>query len=491
MATAKSLTSVYEEDDNTLEKVGPKTHVAEVVYHGDKMILPTGMSLKEARDLLVRREKYLEEPMVMVEAFDVFPYDGANALETVLRKRYGWATAEPTPGFFGPTPPALVSIEVAPGEFKEVPWGSFSLPNVDGLISTQVNRDGQRVKFQVVAKVKRKDEATVTQLFAAVRAELRVNSIYRGKAVKIRFLDDEGDLLPMPVTKFIETNDVDEHMLVYSKSVTAAIETNLFTPIQRIQDCLDNGIRIKRGVLLGGIFGTGKTLAAKVASKYAVAAGVTYVYVPRADELSHAVEFAKQYQSPACVIFCEDIDRALNGERTVKMDDILNIIDGIDTKNSHIITVLTTNDLDAINPAMLRPGRLDAVIEVLPPDAQAVERLLRVYGGSTIPADADLMPVAISLQGYIPAVVAEVVHRAKLAQLRRQPKGERVSTISNDALLEAAETMQRQLGLLNRKKDEPYPTLESVMSNVVEKSLHTALNGAKEQIKAIHDNVVD
>ena len=39
------------------------------------------------------------------------------------------------------------------------------------------------------------------------------------------------------------------------------------------------------------------------------------------------------------------------------MDDVLNIIDGIDSKKANIITVLTTNDLEGINPAMLRPGR--------------------------------------------------------------------------------------------------------------------------------------
>lgn len=58
-----------------------------------------------------------------------------------------------------------------------------------------------------------------------------------------------------------------------------------------------------------GTYGTGKTMAATVASRLAVDAGITYVYVPRADELSDAIEFAKQYQSPACVIFCaEDIE---------------------------------------------------------------------------------------------------------------------------------------------------------------------------------------
>jgi transitional endoplasmic reticulum ATPase len=163
------------------------------------------------------------------------------------------------------------------------------------------------------------------------------------------------------------------------------------------------------------------------------------------------------------------------------MDDILNIIDGIDTKNANIITVLTTNDVDALNPAMLRPGRLDAVIEVLPPDAEAVERLLRAYGGSTIPATADVAAVAEALAGKIPAVIAEVVHRAKLAQLRRQPIGERVTRISNEALLEAADTMQRQLSLLYKTPAVVEPTLDNALLDIVRRGL----NGTKESVDKI------
>ena len=150
---------------------------------------------------------------------------------------------------------------------------------------------------------------------------------------------------------------------------------------------------MKRGVLLGGKYGTGKTLAATVAARLAQDNGITYVYTPRADELGDAIAFAKQYQSPACVVFCEDIDRQVTGQRTVAMDDILNILDGVDTKTDNIITVLTTNHLDNVNQAMLRPGRLDAIINVETPDAYTAERLVRHYGGEAINAAEDLTEV--------------------------------------------------------------------------------------------------
>jgi transitional endoplasmic reticulum ATPase len=194
------------------------------------------------------------------------------------------------------------------------------------------------------------------------------------------------------------------------------------------------------------------------------------VYCPRADELADAVTFARQYQSPACVLFCEDIDRVTDGERDAEVDDILNIIDGIDSKSSHLIIVLTTNKLGSIEPAMLRPGRLDAVINVTPPDDHAVERLLRVYGGDAIRPDTDLAMASRALQGRIPAVIAEVINRAKLAQLRRQERGTKVSELSEDAIIEAANTMRAQLDLLDAQssKGKPQvPTLDQALRSLV------------------------
>jgi transitional endoplasmic reticulum ATPase len=474
---------------NTLKDAVKAASVAQIVYHGEQVTLPVGMGIDAAIDLLQRRKAYEGEKVVMRESFDVFPWDGAHALDAVLTRKYGWSPAQASPGMFGPTPPQLMAIEVAPGVKKNIAWGDFGLPNVSGVVKTSYTHREGRIVFEVIAQILRKDEATIKDLFDAVRKETETNSIYRGKAIKIRFRDESGEKLQMPEPRFLNTEDVDESLLVYPDSVQRAIHTNLFTPITRVHDCIANNIPVKRGVLLGGTFGTGKTLAAKVASKLAVRAGITYVYVPRADELSDAIEFAKQYQSPACVVFCEDIDRVASGERSVAMDDVLNIIDGIDTKSANIIVVLTTNNLPSINPAMLRPGRLDAVIEVLAPDQKAVERLLRLYGGKTISEGADLSKAGALLAGNIPAVIAEVVKRAKLAQLALQKTGTAVEEITEDALIDAAETMSAQVNLLRKCAEEEHavkePTLHDVMQGIVAKSLAKT----NDKIDAVHREV--
>ena len=453
------------------EDIGKKQKVvvAEIVHLGEKMVLPTGMTYTSAIDLLQRRMKYEEEDTRMTAIFETFPWDGAAALKRALDKHYGWAIAEKTPSMFGDQPPQLIEIAIdAKGGKINVPWGRFSLPGIVGWLETGYGRN----QFSLSGIFKRKHEAEVNALFQRVREELKEKSLYRGKAFRMRWLDDDGDLKNIPDVNFIETDDIDEGMLIFSSHVNAAVRTNLFTPISRVRELSSNNIPVKRGILLGGTFGTGKSMAAKVASKFAVEAGVTFVYVQRAKELKYAIEFARKYQDPACVIFCEDIDRETDGERDVEMDDLLNIIDGIDSKTMNLFVVLTTNNLDGINAAMLRPGRLDAVIEVTPPDAEAVERLLRSYGGGSISSKEDLKEVSRLLNGRIPAVIAEVVKRAKLHELSFTPKGEKVGTISEEALIEAALTMNTQLDLLEKKmeKKPPQDSLVSALKGVIKEA---------------------
>lgn len=457
----------------------------EIVKHGEQLMIPSTLSLESAVELIEQRIAYEAQEVAFNESFPVFPWDGANALDKVLTNRYGWAPATATPGMFGSQPPQMITIDIGYQQRKEVAWGRFSLPNVAGYIQCSATMVRGRLVFKVDAKVLRRDEKSIKELFAELRLELSNNSIYRGQAFKMRFRDDNGALLEMPEPQFINAYDIEIEDLVYATDVQNAIETNLFTPIRRIRDCHANNISVKRGILLGGMYGCGKTLAAKAAARLAVEQGVTYLYVQRADELADAVDFVQMYSDPGAVVFCEDIDRSVNGSRSTAMDDILNIIDGIDTKSANIITVLTTNNLAAINPAMLRPGRLDAVINVTEPDAPAVEKLIRLYGKESITADEDLTLVGTTLAGQIPAVIAEVVKRAKLSQLRMQEPGTIVDKISSQALLDSATSMAEQIKLLKLESTTVKVTAEDIVAQRVNELMTPMAN----RLKAIASSV--
>jgi transitional endoplasmic reticulum ATPase len=78
-----------------------QTHVAEIVRHGEKLIIPELLSLEGAINLLHRRAEYEETMVDIVEKFDVFPFDGAYGLSQVIQNRYGWQEGKPIRSMFG------------------------------------------------------------------------------------------------------------------------------------------------------------------------------------------------------------------------------------------------------------------------------------------------------------------------------------------------------------------------------------------------------
>jgi transitional endoplasmic reticulum ATPase len=157
---------------------------------------------------------------------------------------------------------------------------------------------------------------------------------------------------------------------------------------------LFNYTRIKapKGILLYGPPGTGKTLIAKaVASE----SNANFISIKGPELLSKWVGesesgireiFKKARQAAPCVIFFDEMDaiapRRGKGadtqvtERTVSQ--ILTEMDGIEELKG--VTVLAaTNRLDMIDPALLRPGRFDLIIEVSPPGKQELLEIFKVH----------------------------------------------------------------------------------------------------------------
>ncbi len=441
-----ALTAETESDE-----ISPMVSMVEVVRGGDKLVVPESLDLGRAISLLESKkalERAHEQVIEIQEVIDCFPWDGAWALNKAIAKMFGWSNPITIKTFFGDRPPKMQSIHLGPKEKVLVPWGKFALPGVEGSVVTGARNENGQWKFVLGAEIKKKHEEQFKVLADLTRDLARKESIYRGHAIKLRFRDDEGDMMGMPDIRFMDLSSVKEQEIIFSSDVEKAISTSLYTPVERVQECRKFGIPLKRGVLLAGPYGTGKTLAAYVTALRCQHSSWTFLYCEKADELADVVKFAHMYQ-PA-VIFCEDIDRVVTGERSIEMDQVLNIVDGIDSKNTEIIVILTTNHVENINPAMLRPGRLDAIINVLPPDAEAVERLLRLYGRGLIGEEVDLREVAAKFAGKIPAVIRECVERAKLSALKLSPIGSGIK-ITAEALDDAAAGMQNQLELLERK----------------------------------------
>ena len=468
----------YNNKDVTVEK------------HGTKIILPSDpreMSEDEAIVALMRIKEQANMDVSIYEEINCFPLEGAYALMCVLKDIYGWANATPTPGFFGPKPPTMVNLEIAHNEFTQVIWGAFTVPNVQGQIQTSQTVTEGLPNFVISGTVKKKHQDEIKEIARRVRDFVGKNSLYKGKAIKIVTKEmGKGDyqMNMESAPKFVDLRRVNEAELVFSDEVMYQIETNLFTPIERTKLCREHRVPLKRGILLEGPYGTGKTLTAFVSAKKAVENGWTFVYLDRVSAIRDAMIFARRY-APA-VIFAEDIERIVSNGRSVQVDDVLNNIDGIDSKNQEMITIFTTNHVDKIEKAMLRPGRLDAVISIVAPDKKAAEKLVRVYARDLIDANEDLTEAGKVLEGQIPATIREVVERSKLYAIGRLKDGEKLRLTGED-IRRAALGMKTHLEILNPKGAVPKTTGE-VLGETFSEIIKGAV-GSAESVQVTHNRV--
>lgn len=433
-----------------------------IVHSGNRITLPAeprAMDYDEAITALVRKRDEENMMIDVMEVVESFPWDGAIQFFKAMTNKFGFANVK-APRFWGDQTPTFISVPVDYGVTAEFLWGDFTLPGIEGELNCSTTVHNGRQVFCIRGSVKRKDHPAIKNLADETRRLVAEDSIYRGKPFKL-FVNDGGQVDMQRYPEFLDTSRTSEEELIFSDQLADTIETNLFTPIRYTERCRANKIPLRRGVLLEGPFGVGKTLTAAITAKVTRENGWTFIIIDSVTALKTALHFAKLY-APA-VIFAEDVDRALQGDRTVKMDDILNTIDGVAGKTAEIITVLTTNNVHAINKAMLRPGRLDAVISVRPPDAKATERLIRLYGRNRIDANEDISSAALKLQNRIPAVIREAVERAKLSAIthgRANDAGELVLT-SRD-LSVAADTLIEHINLLEQPQDRKVSPEEAV-----------------------------
>lgn len=440
-------------------------------HEGHKIIVPESLPLDRAVRVLMRQMEAEEQLVEIADQIPVFPWDGALALAKAIEETFGVVLQNSTWSMFGKNPPHKLSVEVGPNETVTVPWGEFSLPGIDGTVTTDMYKDAEgRAGFRMSATVKGKHEPLVRRLFAVTRRHATV-SIYQGKAITTTFTSD-GELLPLPTIRFLSPGSVDP---IFRREIEHDIERNVLVPLRYPDAIRDAGESLKRGILLAGNYGTGKTMLAGQLAREAVANGWTFIYVPNIAELPHAIRFGQRYQP--CLILGEDVDRLAGLERTDKVNELLNVLDGVDSKTGEVMVLLTTNHADKINPAMLRPGRIDARVFVDPPDAEAAERIVRLYGGQLINPKEDLSEAATLLEGEIAATIGEVVKRAKLEAVRRTGSA---WVLHNEDLVEASKSFKRErerFATQPKVVDDPVARAATVIGTHIGEAVRSAGNG--------------
>jgi transitional endoplasmic reticulum ATPase len=475
------LAMMGEDNRAELERLAWENKDTDIAYTGDKIILPAEpapMSLEAAIEALERKREERDTRFDLVEQVPGFPFDAMVALVKAMKEKYGWASVVPAKSFFDVMPDMhTVRVGPKPKDTIQVPMGRFKIPGVEEQLFVHIAADhsgGTKLRpvLCIHSNVKLAEKQLIMDLVALTKEIMARESIYKGRPLRLKVQAD-GEINFGLEPDFIDVSRINKDELVLSQPVMEQVEVSLLTPIKHTAACMEHKIPLKRGILLAGQYGTGKTLTSSVVARVCEEQGWTFIALDDAKGLKGALEFAKQYE-PA-VVFAEDIDR-VSGVRTDKVNDLLNMVDGILTKESKVITVLTTNHVDKINQAMLRPGRLDAVIMVTPPDSEAVQRLLRMYGRGLIAMNEPLERIGKEAAGRIPAILREIVERSKLSMVANG----RHQVIEDD-LLSAYRGMKGHLELLEAPADKPKTAQERMGDALAEIVFQNSPDGKSAQ----------
>ncbi len=192
------------------------------------------------------------------------------------------------------------------------------------------------------------------------------------------------------------------------------------------------GVQPPRGVLLYGPPGCGKTYLVKAIAGTGKA---NVLSVKGAELLSKWVGdseravrelFRRARDAAPTLVFLDEVDalapvrgQASDGGTTDRVvAALLTELDGVESLRN-VVVIGATNRPDLVDPALLRPGRLERLVFVPPPDAAARAEILRAAGKSVpLAPDVDLAALADSLDGFSAADCAALVREAALSAMR-------------------------------------------------------------------------
>jgi transitional endoplasmic reticulum ATPase len=194
------------------------------------------------------------------------------------------------------------------------------------------------------------------------------------------------------------------------------------------------GISAPKGLLLYGPPGTGKTLLAKaVASE----SEMNFISVKGPELLSKWVgesekavreTFRKARQVAPCIIFFDEIDSLIprrgtrsggSGVTEQVVNQLLTEMDGLEELHD-VVVIAATNRPDMVDPGMLRPGRIDRLILVPPPDEKARLEIFKVHTRNMpLSKEVDLKLMAKQLENYSGADIENVCREAAMIALRK------------------------------------------------------------------------
>ncbi len=264
------------------------------------------------------------------------------------------------------------------------------------------------IKVDVLAAEREAADA----FLAGLRVAMRKRNVFRGHIISLGTNDHRA----LDV-KFHQLPKIEREQIILPPEVLDRIERQSIGFSKHAERLQAAGRHLKRGMLLHGAPGTGKTLTAMYLASRMPDRTVLLITGRTMGLLEHACAMARMLQ-PATIVL-EDVDliaeeRTRQGSGcTTLLFELLNQMDGL-ADDADILFVLTTNRPDLLEPALAaRPGRIDQAIEVPLPDAECRRRLFELYGRG-LRVSSPVEPYVERTAGASAAFIRELLRKAAL-----------------------------------------------------------------------------
>jgi transitional endoplasmic reticulum ATPase len=202
------------------------------------------------------------------------------------------------------------------------------------------------------------------------------------------------------------------------------------------------GITPPRGILLYGPPGCGKTLLARAVANESKANFISIKgpellskYVGESEKAIREV-FRKAKMAAPCIIFFDEFDSIApsRGRHTTDsgvsekvLSQFLTELDGLEVKKD-IIVIAATNRPDILDPALIRPGRIDRILLVPAPDEKGREKILQIFTKNMpLTNDFDVLSLNKKLTGYSGADIETLCREAGMIALRENMRARKIS----------------------------------------------------------------
>jgi hypothetical protein len=289
-----------------------------------------------------------------------------------------------------------------------------------------------------------RDAATATR--ERIETLMRERDVYRGQILTFGYSEYRGNEL----VTFHPRPELGADEVILPDGVLDTVERHVVLAGSRAAGLKAAGQHLKRGLLLHGPPGTGKTHTVRYLLSRLAGSTVIVISGPALRFLGQAIALARRLQPSVVVVEDVDLiaqDRSYTPHGNPLLIQLLNEMDGVGA-DADVTFMLTTNRVEELEHALTdRPGRVDLAVEIPRPDATGRERLLELYTRDVVldlPNRAELIS---RTEGVTASFIREWARRSVLVALDR---GEQEVRLDEPTLTAALDELMAERNALTR-----------------------------------------